>query len=184
MAHTLLSHRNAAALVLLAVAAGSSFAQTSLSRDEVKAELNRALRSGEIMPAGDADMLLREMTPSRYPAQATVPARSRDEVRAEVQAAARQGALMAAGEVDQSQRDMRPDLYPLLASGATKTRDEVMAELREARRSGDLMATGDADMTLRELNPKRFGGTASRMAAAPVADQRAASTAVMGATLR
>jgi|GEM_PF-3142987 len=41
-----------------------------------------------------------------------------------------------------------------------------------------------AHMTLRDLNLKPYGGTASRMAAAPVADQRAARTAAMSTTLR
>jgi len=184
MARTPHINRNTAALVLLAAVAGSSFAQSGLTRDEVKAEFTRAQRSGDVMPAGETDLLLREMTPARYPAPATGPTRSRDEVRANTRAAARQGDLLAAGEADQSQRELRPDLYPLIASGPAKTRDEVMAELREARRSGDLMATGDADMTLRELNPRRYGATASRMATAPAADQRASSTTAVGATLR
>lgn len=183
MSHSPRSSRNAAALVLLAAIAGSSFAQ-SLTRDDVKAEFTRAQRSGELMPAGEANLMLRDMTPSRYPAQATGPTRSRDQVRAETLAAARQGDLLAAGEADQTQRQIRPDLYPRVASGPAKTRGEVVAEFREARRSGDLMATGDADMTLREMNPKRYGATASRLATAPTADQRASSAATTGATLR
>ena len=46
------------------------------------------------------------------------------------------------------------------------------------------MVAGDADLTLRELSPARYGiTTASRTAAAPLADQRAAGTTT-GATLR
>ena len=58
-----------------------------------------------------------------------------------------------------------------------------MTEVREARRNGDLMAAGDADLTLRELSPARYRSTASRTAAAPTADQRAANAAAGGTAL-
>ena len=74
--------------------------------------------------------------------------------------------------------------YPAVAAGPVKTRADVVAEVREARRNGDLMAAGDADLTLREVNPARYRSTASRTAAVPSAEQRAANASAGGPALR
>ena len=120
-----------AALLLLAAAAGSAYAQqgpgeagwndngrpeaidktNAKTRAEVKAELAQARRDGSLMESGDASLTLSAAYPNRYPAATAV--------------------------------------Y------TAKTRAEVKTELAEARRSGDVLV-GDSSLTLREEFPQRY----------------------------
>lgn len=59
------------------------------SRDQVKAELNDAIRSGDIVTGGESPRKLNELQPQWYPTQPKAAGKTREQVRAEgIQAAA------------------------------------------------------------------------------------------------
>jgi hypothetical protein len=155
-------------LVHLALLVGVSFAPdahslTPRTREDVKAELAQATRSGDIAAPGDTGLTLRELHPRRYGAR-PVSARPRAEVVSEVQQARRDGALVPAGEgtVPQSLH-AAANLQDATASATTRA--EVRAQFRAARRDGDLVAIGETGLTERELHPRRHADPAPHMAA-------------------
>ena len=135
------------ASILLATLALAAHAEAPKSRDEVKAELREAIRSGDVIAAGESGLKMNEREPQRYaaPVAATT---SRAEVRAELAAAARAGTLIVAGDAAIARRDQSPQRYPAPALALARTRDEVKAETRAAVREGEMVAAGEADMRL------------------------------------
>ncbi|MFX8055420.1 hypothetical protein ABTK93_19270, partial [Acinetobacter baumannii] len=63
-------------------------ATVSKTRSQVAQELNQAIRTGEILAAGESGAKLNEIAPGSYPSQAvTAQAKTRDEVRHELEEA-------------------------------------------------------------------------------------------------
>ena len=100
---------------VLAVCAVQVWAQNPSgpkTREQVRAELMEAIRTGN-MPANDeSGRLLNEVNPSAYPPKVMAPCKTRDEVRAELAQAQRTGNMPANDESGCMLRDMYPDLYP------------------------------------------------------------------------
>ena len=53
-------------IVLAASMAAGAHAQTGLTREQVKAELAEAIRTGDIIGSGESGLTLRELNPQRY----------------------------------------------------------------------------------------------------------------------
>ena len=149
-------------LIILALSAAPAFAfnadhgAKSKTRDEVKAELMQALRSGDIMAGGEIGAKVSDLNSGRY--QLTTPAlgKTRDQVRAELEQAVRSGDMFAAGESGSKLNELQPELYPAKAAQVGKTREEVKEELAEAIHTGDLMAAGEDGRKLNEIFPGHF----------------------------
>jgi hypothetical protein len=152
------SSRTTFALLALAatLAAAGAQAQTGKTREEVKAELAEATRTGNIIANGESGLTLRELYPQRYPAVATAPGLTRAQVLAELEEAKRTGDLMAGGDSGLRLNELYPQLYPPKFAGLGKTRAQVQAELREAVRTGDMMASGETGVLLKDLYPQRY----------------------------
>jgi hypothetical protein len=149
---------------LLALAgADAGLAQTGLTRAQVRADLEQALRTGDIAAPGEVGLPLNQLHPHRYPARAQLPGRTREEVRAELAHAQRTGDLFA-GESALRQNEVHPHLYPAVAMAAGRTREEVKSELAEAIRAGDLIAGGELALKVRELSPGRYRANPRAMA--------------------
>lgn len=140
-------------LALAAAFAVTAAGAQTLTREQVKAELNDALRSGNVVAAGQLGLKENEIHPELYQARAEKASKSRAQVRGELTQAQREGTL-SWGQAGMTQREARPDLYPT-QTASLKTRAEVKAELADAIRHGDLVA-GTTGMTYRELNPQRY----------------------------
>ena len=156
--------RTTVSILALAVAAGPVFAQDAAAaktREQVRAELLEAQRTGDVMADGESGMKLNELYPRSFPANANANAqsRARTEVRAELLEAQRRGELMSFGD---SESAFSPR-YPGRASAASGlTRAEVKAQLFEAQRRGDWM-TSDSGSSFNGASPYRpiFRGRSS-----------------------
>jgi hypothetical protein len=142
-------------LVLSALCVGAQ-AQSAITRDEVRSELARAQRSGDIMAPGDTGLTLRELYPARYGVQPTTSTLTRAQVKADYAEAVRTGDLVADGESGQKLNELHPSAYPSVAVAASdKTRAQVKLEYAEAVRTGDIVE-GETGMKLNQLYPARY----------------------------
>lgn len=116
-----------------ALAAGHAFAAepTPLSRDQVRAELAEAIRTGDIVVAGEAGLKANELRPLQYPAKAVTPGKTREQAEAELAQAIRTGDVYLTGEMSLKANETQPSNEP-------KTRAQVQAELKEAIRTGQM----------------------------------------------
>jgi len=85
------------------------------TRADVRAELEAAQRSGDLLAAGESNQKLNELYPSRYPQQRALAGNTRAQVLAELADAQRNGELLAAGEAGLTQRELHPAMYPRAA---------------------------------------------------------------------
>jgi hypothetical protein len=153
----------ATASIALAVAAlvtgHAQAADFGKTREQVRAELAQAQRTGDIAASKDqgtefnstSGTKLNELFPAAYPAKTVVAGKTRDQVRAELAEAQRTGDIAA--NKDQGDEfsagngrklnELFPAAYPAKPAVAGKTREQVRAELAEAQRTGDIVASND-----------------------------------------
>lgn len=132
-------------LALAAVATGNVLAADASSaktREQVRAELAEAQRTGDIVAHGDSGKKLNELYPSRYPAPATVPGYTRAQVLAELAEAQRTGDVPAHGDSGKKLNELYPSQYPAKQASAGVSRTQVLAELSEAQRRGEFQIGG------------------------------------------
>jgi len=167
-----------AALLIATLVVPAAQAQTEKTREQVKAELADAMRSGGLAASGELGLPQSELSPQRYGRAATAPGRSRDEVRAELAEATRSGNLVATGEVGTGLsadfRKREPDF-----AVAAKSRAQVKAETAEAIRNGDMLANNDSGLKLNELYPQRY----ARQRGMYAAEAQQPASAVAGAMM-
>jgi hypothetical protein len=137
------------------VAGSLAFAE-GLTREQVKAELEEAVRTGDITAYGDQSRKLNELYPHLYPAKPMQAGLTRELVRAELEEAIRSGDIMANGDQSRKLNELYPDRYPAKPVMASRTREEVKAELAEAVRTGDIIAFGEQSLKLKDLYPHRY----------------------------
>lgn len=141
------SYISAIALSFAALSAGQAMAadaSTPITRDEVKAELAEAVRTGDILAAGDTGLKMNELFPSNYPAKAAGQGNTRDQVKAELAEAVRTGDILADGNTGLKKNELFPGSYPAKAAVQGKSRDQVKGELTEAIRTGTVPVYGGA----------------------------------------
>ena len=165
------SHRRALGSLGLALAfagltATTVHAQSTLTRDQVKAELAEAIRTGNTL-GGENSLTLREQYPQRYPAVAAGIAIPRAQVLREFEDARRTGDLLANGEAGLRLNEITPRAYAPKSVAQGRTREEVLAELREATRTGSILSAGETGLPLNQLYPQRYADAAP-MASLPM----------------
>ena len=148
--------RTTISLVLLAALGTAAQAQSQMTREQVKAELADAIRTGDILAPGDSGLKLNELYPQRYPHPAAAPTPTRAQVKAELAAAIRSGDMLADGDSGLQLNEEFPQRYPAVVATPGKTRAEVRAELAEAIRTGDIAANNDLGLKLNEEFPQRY----------------------------
>jgi hypothetical protein len=98
-------------LAALAIGAlAQSLPPVGKTREQVKAELAEAQRTGDIV-WGETGQKLNEIYPDRYPKKVTQPSETRAEVKAELAQAIKDGDLPM-GDLDQTDRELMPNRYP------------------------------------------------------------------------
>jgi hypothetical protein len=168
--------RTTTSLLLFATFAFTAHAEEPKTREQVKAELREAVRTGDVLANGDSGLKLNELYPQRYP-HVAADGKTRAQVQTELAAAMRDGTMVAAGEGGMTLRDEFPQRYPAVAVAPGRTRAEVVAETREAIRNGDMVAAGEGGLRLNEEFPQRYA-TRRALFAANVSDAApAANTA-------
>lgn len=154
-------HALAACCVALLVAcASSAHGQEARTREQVRDELAEALRVGDVIPAGEGSLTLRQRHPTQYPLASAQAGMTRKQVKAQVTAAIRDGELIEAGEGGQTLRELHPGHYAMPPAVAGKTRTQVQQALAEAIRTGDILAAGESGQTWRDRYPGRYGHSA------------------------
>lgn len=144
-------------LVLAAAMTAGAHAQSTLTREQVRAELAEAIRTGNMVGSGESGLTLRQLYPQRYGVTAAAPSTlTRAQVTREFDQARLSGDLIAGGESGLPLNQMQPGNYPQKEAVAGKTRAQVQAELREAIRTGDMLASGESNLLLKDLNPVRY----------------------------
>jgi hypothetical protein len=106
---------SALALAVLALSAGLALAQDPggpKTREQVRAELMEAIRTGNMSANDETGRMLNEVNPSAYPPKVVVPCKTREQVRAELDEAKRTGNMPAPDDSGCMLRDLYPDLYP------------------------------------------------------------------------
>jgi Domain of unknown function (DUF4148) len=145
--------RNTTFALALAAAAGGALSQGALTREQVKAELAEAIRTGDFVGNGETGQKLNELSPGRYPAKPVAQGKTRAQVRADLAEAQRTGNIIGNGHSGQKINEMYPGRYPPKPVVAGKTRAEVKAELAEAVRAGDIIVNGETGLKANELSP-------------------------------
>lgn len=174
------------ALAIAALVTGhAQAADVGKTREQVRAELAQAQRTGDIVAntdVGSSEFLsgkgqkLSAAFPESYP-QATSQGKTRAQVRAELAEAQRTGDIAANKDqgIDEyvsgngrKLNELFPAAYPAKPVAAGKTREQVRAELAEAQRTGDIAASKDqgvdeyvsaAGSKLNELFPNLYPAT-------------------------
>ncbi|WP_159592401.1 DUF4148 domain-containing protein [Hydrogenophaga sp. BPS33] len=164
------SRLSVVALALSTLVAGHALAadaSVGKTRDEVRAELAQAIRSGDLIADGATGQRYNELSPEFYAPKAVAVSKTRAEVVAERDAAIRNGDLIADGATGQRYNQLAPAQYaavraeaPVASQAAApvvgKTRAQVKAELAEAIRTGDMVADGATGAKYNELFPQQY----------------------------
>jgi hypothetical protein len=148
--------RTTLSLVLLAALGTTAQAQSEKTRDQVKAELAEAIRTGNVLANGESGLKLNELYPQRYAHAPAAVATTREQVKVELAEAIRTGNMIANGEVGLKLNEEFPQRYPAVAVASGKTREQVKAETAEAIRTGDMLAAGESGLRLNQLYPQRY----------------------------
>lgn len=151
-----LARTTTTAILLLATIGFSAHAEAPKTREQVKAELAEAIRTGDVLAPGEVGLKLNELYPSRYPKPTAAAGKTREKVKAELAEAIRAGDVVAAGEAGLTLRELSPQRYPSVAVAAGKTRSQVKAETVEAIRTGDIIANSESGLRLNEEFPQRY----------------------------
>jgi ribosomal protein L30E len=148
--------RTTVSLLLLVALGTAAQAQSEKTREQVKAELAEAIRTGDVLANGESGLKLNELYPQRYPHVLAAVGATRAQVKAELAEAIRTGDMIATGETGMKLNEAFPQRYPTVAVAAGKTREQVKAELAEAIRTGDMVAAGESGLKLNQLYPQRY----------------------------
>jgi Domain of unknown function (DUF4148) len=104
--------RNPLAFLIAGACSLAAQAHTPLTRADVVAEYQDAIRSGDVLAAGDSGLKENELHPERYaPSPALAQSRTRAQVRAETLEAIRTGDMLAAGDSGLRMNELYPQLY-------------------------------------------------------------------------
>jgi hypothetical protein len=147
--------RNIALTLPLIIMTLSSMADGVNTRDQVKAELAEARRTGSIMGADESGQMLKDLYPRQYPAQPVLVGKSREQVKGELAQARRTGSIIGTDESGMMLKDLYPYQYPQQPVLVGKSREQVKAELVEAQLLGDIRF-GEEGKTLAEQFPQRY----------------------------
>lgn len=156
-----------------------------LTREQVKAELAEAIRTGEHLVGDNSNHRLRDINPGKYPARPKEIGKTREQVKAELAEALRVGDVPIS-EQGLTAYELAPHRFPVRAQPTGKTRAEVRAELAEAIRLGDAPITGDRGLTPAQINPQRFAAAraANSLAMQTRESERSTMVESQGASVR
>jgi hypothetical protein len=126
------------------------------TREQVRAELAEAVRTGDMPAISMTGQKLNELYPNQYPAKPLVTGKTREQVQGELAEAIRTGDMPAISLTGPKLNEAFPSRYPQKIAVAGKTREQVQAELAEAIRTGDMPAVSLTGQKLNELNPARY----------------------------
>ena len=105
-------HITAIAAALIAISTTQVFAADGpKTREQVKAELAEAIRTGNMPADNESGLMLNQVRPDLYPSQERPVSKTRAEVKAELNEAVRTGNIVAAGESGKKLNELHPARY-------------------------------------------------------------------------
>ena len=113
----------AIALVLASGLIAGTPALAGVTREQVKAELAEAIRTGDMPAYGEQSLKLNELYPHLYPAKQVQASLTREQVKAQLAEAVRTGDMMANGEQSAKLNELYPSAYPAKQVQANLTRE-------------------------------------------------------------
>src|SRR3954447_16648401 len=128
------------------------FSQEAKNRAQVRAELDEAILSGNVLAPGEIGLPLNQQRPDRYPAAPREDGKSRNEVKSELTEALRTGDMVA-GESSSRLNEVQPSAYPALVTAPGKSREQARSDLTQAIRSGDVLEGGELSAKRSERYP-------------------------------
>lgn len=150
------------AIALSTLVAGHALAAdpaVGKTREQVRAELAQAIRSGDLVADGETGQRFNQLYPSLYAQPVVAAGKTRADVRAEVEQARLSGELVSDGQTGEKIAEYvapRGAATTAVAAASGKTREQVRAEVREAIESGDLVADGETGQRFNQLYPNRY----------------------------
>jgi predicted RNase H-like HicB family nuclease len=108
------SYFSAITLAVAALAAGNAMAadaSAAKTREQVKAELAEAIRTGDFVVNSETQQKANELNPGLYPAKSAAQGKTREQVKAELAEALRTGNIMADGETGLKLNQLYPQRY-------------------------------------------------------------------------
>jgi len=103
----------ATALILATGLIAGTPALAGIAREQVKAELTEAIRTGDMPAPGNRGLMLNEVYPSRYPAKQVQPGLTREQVKAELAQVIRTGDFMVS-DSGQKCNEAHPSMHPTM----------------------------------------------------------------------
>ena len=139
------------AITLAGLVAGQAVAAdtSTVTREQVRAELAQAVRAGDVVVNNETGERLNARQSGRHASVGS--AKSRAEVSAELAAATRAGWVVIDNQTGLMLKDLQPASRGQTTAAGGATREQVKAELAEAVRNGDVVvnnATGEKLNTL------------------------------------
>ena len=132
---------SALTLAVAALSAGHALAfdaSAPKTREQVKAELAEAIRTGDIVVNGETGQKANELFPGLYPTKPVAQGKTRAQGKAELAEAIRTGDIVVNGETSQKANELFPSRYPAKPVAQGKTREQVKIELAEAILTGQM----------------------------------------------
>jgi len=117
-------------------ACASSAADSSMTSEQVQADLVSARLAGDIVANAESGLTLREVYPDLYPQQRASSSVTREQVAADLALARLGGDIVASSESGLTLREVYPDLYP---TASTANGEQVKTGLAVATRTGDCL---------------------------------------------
>lgn len=115
-------HITAIAAALIALSTTQVFAADGpKTREQVKAELAEAIRTGNMPADNESGLMLNQVRPDLYPSQERSVGKTRAEVKAELNEAVRTGNIVAAGESGKKLNELHPARYGAKAAADALT---------------------------------------------------------------
>ena len=115
-------HITAIATALIALSATQAFAADGpKTRDQVKAELAEAVRTGNVPADNESGLMLNQVRPDLFPSQERTVGKTRAEVKAELNEAVRTGNIVADGESGKKLNELYPARYAAKAAADALT---------------------------------------------------------------
>lgn len=115
-------HITAIAAALIALSATQAFAADGpKTRDQVKAELAEAVRTGNVPADNESGLMLNQVRPDLFPSQERTVGKTRAEVKAELNEAVRTGNIVADGESGKKLNELYAARYAAKAAADALT---------------------------------------------------------------
>lgn len=99
----------ATALILASGLIASTTTFAEVTREQVKAELAEAIRTGDVMADGESGRKLNEVFPNGYPAKQVQSSVTRERVKTELAEAIRTGNIVAGGQSSLKLNEVSPN---------------------------------------------------------------------------